>query len=206
MQCQEELLELLEIFGPHAPKWLLFQCYNVDWASSDVRRLCRRTLLQLSAGLCDVFELLMERPPYSLSALTDEKCTEEHKSNVIDVVLRIDADCLPLFMRRLLRKYPTKQDVAHVGPRIMSVWGNIPTAIDFAERSHALLKQAAKSSGAGTCLTATSNKVFCSQMVAGHCARGGLNPAGRDMPLHDLLDGRLGDSGGRAIAGVILYY
>ena len=146
-------------------------------SSREARDYCRVLLLQLPAGVVDVFELRLSGPPYRQMYMCFDDIPIETRTAVAVHVQREPLDCLPFACRRLLHVCPSTRDLLTTGAQILRALGlgTFP-AIDFTERSHAAMRIDVASSGSGCRNTPSAHRTMCRQAVELHTEIKGAHP------------------------------
>ena len=178
------LCRVLSCWGPDVEEWFLLSILGVDFSCLEMRLCARTQLLQLHCGVFDHFELRFSRPPYSLSKL----CRADVDPAVIEATVKSfmaeRLECLPLMCQRLRTLCPNEAALFSKAPDVIRAWGRCTmTAIDLSERSHAQMRVDVQSPGRARSSTASSNRVFCRQVLASHMNRGGRDITKLDMAL-----------------------
>ena len=72
-QASEDLLRLLQSWGPGSVDWVLLETIGGDnvFEEESVKKWASAQIIQLVAGLVDVFEIRYSRPPWSLLRFID---------------------------------------------------------------------------------------------------------------------------------------
>lgn len=179
-KCQQELLLLALDFAPDSPTsaWRLLHCFALECQTTTRRLLCRKQLLQISAGLLDVFELKMAGPPYNLTWCAHDKVDKRTKREIVDDFFRIPEECLPFLCVQLRRQYPTPDAMLLAAPLVLQALSqSCPIAIDFSERCHAAMRRDLTAVGPATDFLAAADRLLVRQAVAAHLDAGGRDPA-----------------------------
>ena len=174
-KCQQSLLGLARVWTPEV--WSLCAALGGDLGDPEVKLFARRQVLQLSASLCDHFELRMSKPPYSLAKLGDPAVSRDRQRRLAAEFLREPEHCLPELCKRLRNRCPTVDSLLVDAPRLIEALSSTSIAIDFLERSHAQMRVDLKSSGHSKSFVASSNRVLCHQVSSHHQTLHGHDPA-----------------------------
>ena len=146
-------------------------------------------MIQLSAGIIDVFEMVMSQAPYSLAVAVDDAAGEDYRDQVVREFSTSPANpCDPLMATRLKQLYPSFAALKANLPRIMAAWGRVPTCIAFTETTRAEFGKVAASSGPGRNVTEIAAKHIAQQANRFHRERGGADMAHRRLNLPALID------------------
>lgn len=181
--CQERLLGLMLHFSSDehldepAEAWELLAMLGGELRNPDCRLAARRALLQLSAGVTDVFELRMAKPPYTLLRALSHDVPAQAKDQAIADFMNELVECMPLFCRRLRSMFPSVAQLSAELGHILAAWSESFVSIDFSERSHAAFRHDLSSATRGAGFKAASDRSVVRQHVAEHIRRGGSDPA-----------------------------
>ena len=120
---QLRLLNLMETFDDvREGDWALLIALGGDLRAESVRLHARRECLQLSGGLCEVFELRMSKPPYTWVLLCLPDISRETKARVAQQSLDEDFECLPLFCQRVRARYPSVPALMQNAVPLLETW------------------------------------------------------------------------------------
>lgn len=174
----QHLWALLAEWGAGSSKWELLEALGADMTDEKIKLWARAALLQLSAGLVDVFELRFSSPPYTAIHLGDDSVPLEERQAIAQELLEVLEHCKSLFLRRLLALCPTVPSLLHLGSHIARAWGQgSPLAIDYSERAHGAMRQDMRSFGRSRSATGCANRTVCQQVRSEVLARGGADLA-----------------------------
>ena len=137
--CQARLFKLAKSFhGGENSEWHLASLLGADLNSENMRVDARRSLLQLSSGLVNVFELRMAIGLYRACWSTFEDLGADTRSGAIDEVFDSPRECLSFVCRQLLEASQTRHEFHRVVPAVCGAFGEACiTGIDLSERTHA---------------------------------------------------------------------
>ena len=193
--AQTSLAELLFTFGSSAgigggddpelertPSWLPYEVLSGSWDDPAIRLEARRTILQLAAGIVDIFEMRMEKPPYRQMWLifADTEVDQVDKAAVVESLFEEPEECLPLLSCRLKELFPGKEHFKTASvPTLRMLGDGTFISIDFSERAHAQFRHDVASPTSGANYDATSSKLLVRQCATAHKAAGGVDPASK---------------------------
>jgi hypothetical protein len=107
-----ELLDLAIRFeDDRTSKWQLLSLLGGDLGNAEVRRASRKHLLQLSAGLTEIFELRLSQAPYRLAWLAYDEIQTEAKREIAKEFIAGPTDCASYWCRQLKVLCPTVEDL-----------------------------------------------------------------------------------------------
>ena len=200
-ECLANLTTLASRFAADADGWASLRFVNADFTSEEVVRLARRHLVQLECGLVSHFELKMSCPPYTLADLPSGDLDLDAKKRLATLVFQMPMECLPLWLQRLRRLYPTLIEfLAHCDPVIIA-WGKTLFSIDEAERGHAGMRvDLSTACGPASDFVAASDRSVLKVVTEEHTRRKGADPAYIPIPL-TLGDATSGDGDGAPTRG-----
>ena len=93
---------------------------------------------------------------------------------------RAHEDRLPLFAKRLRRKFSSAAEFARRAPPLLEKWAlSAVLTIDPSERSHAQLRRVVASPARGKSVPLSSEQLVCQQVRAAHLQRGGSDARSR---------------------------
>ena len=200
-QASEDLLRLLQSWGPGSVDWVLLETIGGDnvFEEESVKKWARAQIIQLVAGLVDVFEIRYSRPPWSLLRFIDPAVPVEEQERVFQDAVDMPEHCRPLFLKRLLQQCPTMHAMRNRGVHILrSLNEGSGISVDFSERSHGQMRLDMRSSGRAKSATASACRVYCQQVRVELIARGLSDPASSSSGASGLgrCDGtKVGDPG-----------
>ena len=181
-------------FDSDEPQWRLLGLLGGELHRAEVKLSARRHLLQLSAGMFDVFELRLQHVPHRLGWLCYDDISFETKADIVREFRSVNEDCLPAMCRRLRVLFPTADSLLYRAPLVIQAWMlSTFTAIDMSERAHASMRQDIASSGPASDFVQAANRSLCRQFVGEHLDRGGKDPA--RMSLGDIARSDFSDDG-----------
>lgn len=179
-RCQERLLGLASCFAVGAEDeqvaegWELLAHLGGGVDSEPLRLECRRVLLQLSAGITDIMELRMEKPPYSLCRLIYDDVPRDAQARAAQQFFDVPEGCLPLFARRLKQMHPRPTLLLERAPPDLTLWATATyVSIDFSERAHSQMRHDIASRTVGANYLPAANKLLVRQYMSEHVRRGG---------------------------------
>ena len=173
------LLELSLNFSADG-SWLLASLLGADLNDQGVRMAARKALLQLSAGLAEVFEFRLATGIYRLLWLTFSDVTDAAKRTVAcDFFAESRArECDSSMCRHLRLHYPSVEELLGKGPAFLKAFEeSVQLTIDFSERTHGQMRHDLGSAGPGYGFGAAAERTLCRQFAVDHISRGGLDPA-----------------------------
>lgn len=174
--CQSDLLPLLEEFG--VPQWQILDRVGEDFADDGLRKIARREVLQLAAGVHEMFSSRMSVEPCRLGWLALDCVSPSLKRSVARQFLQVPEPCLSFFCKQLRRLCPTEEKMLAMAPAIVRAWMlSAVLAVDACERAHSQLRRDLAPQGPACGLAAAVNRSFCRQAAAEHIFRGGADPA-----------------------------
>lgn len=176
--AQHRLLCLMQHFDEVAERdWELLTALGADMGVETVRLHARRECLQLSAGLFEIFEIRMSKPPYSWLQLVLPSVPVAAKAQLARQSFEEPRECMPMFCKRLLQRYPSPADLMTHAPAVLETWAReCILSIAHSERANALFRRACHSDTQGSSATYASNRVACQQLRAAFLDRGGKDP------------------------------
>jgi len=167
--------------GEDSP-WFLIDLLGGDLNDAKLRLSARRSVLQLAAGLQEVFELRLSQPPYRLGWLCIDGVSRVQKEQVVADFFAEPSACQSYMCRRLREMYPTEGAFLDGAPLALQTWLRCtPTAIDFSERAHAQMRHDIRSAGPASSFEAAAARCLCREFAAEHVRRGGKDPALIDL-------------------------
>ena len=107
-----ELLDLAIRFeDDRTSKWQLLSLLGGEFGNAEVRRASRKHLLQLSAGLTEIFELRLSQAPYRLAWLVYDEIQTEAKREIAKEFIAGPTECASYWCRQLKVLCPTVEDL-----------------------------------------------------------------------------------------------
>ena len=178
--AQGKLCSMLREWGPASQHWeMLFSLAGHRASSVEARSAARRLALQASAGIMLHFDVRLSKQPYTLLWLCLDLAGCE-KQRVAQEFYNVPEDCLPLFARRLRRKFSSATEFAKGAPPLIEKWAlSAVLTIDPSERSHAQLRSVVASPALGKSVPLSSEQLVCQQVRAAHLGRGGSDARSR---------------------------
>lgn len=177
--CQNRLFSLAATFDfrDESP-WLLLMKVGADIGRQAVRRFARRQILQLSAGIMQVFELRMSGDVYRACWLSFDDLPQEVQIDALRTLYDEPPDCHSFFLFQLRQAYTSPAELARAGPTVLRAWlHSTETSIDFSERVHAQFRTDLMTPGPASGFSQACDRLLVRQLVVEHVRRGGLDPA-----------------------------
>lgn len=194
--CQDVLWKLATVKLEARNPWHLVAFLGVDATAEQFPRSARRHILQVSAGVTQVFELRMASGsgPHRLAWLCYEVVSLEEKRDVVRKLFTYPAECLPFMVFCLRKLYPTEAMFLQKAPATLRVWLESFHSIDFSERAHAQMRTDLSSDGCSKNFAAACNRLVVRQLIASHIDKGGVD-VGTAPVAGVLCDENLGNEG-----------
>ena len=177
---QGKLCGMLREWSPASQHWeMVFSLAGHRASSMEARLTARRVALQAAAGILLHFDMRLSKQPYTLLWLCSDVAGCE-KQRVAQDFYRVHEDCLPLFAKRLRRKFSSAAEFARRAPPLLEKWAlSAVLTIDPSERSHAQLRRVVASPARGKSVPLSSEQLVCQQVRAAHLQRGGSDARSR---------------------------
>jgi hypothetical protein len=116
---QGKLCGMLREWSPASQRWeMLFSLAGHRASSMEARLTARRVALQAAVGILLHFDMRLSKQPYTLLWLCSDVAGCE-KQRVAQGFYRVHEDCLPLFAKRLRRKFSSAAEFARRGPPLL---------------------------------------------------------------------------------------
>ena len=157
--------------------WILLHKVGAHLEDLEVKLVVRRTILQLSVGLEQLFALRMNQGIYRLGWMVFSDIARNIIVDMLTTFFASPRECQSFAAVQLAKLYPTVAAMLKHGPAVLrTILEVTPTSIDFSERSHNQLRQDISSQGPASSLAAAADRLLCKQFAAEHISRGGDDP------------------------------
>ena len=166
--AQSKLFRLAKYFVVgEASSWLLLQKVGKELESAEVKAYARKHLLQLSAGIDQIFELRFSHGVYRLGWMIFDDIPNEKVVGMLTSFFESPVECLFFAASQMVRLYPTMAAMSVHGPAVLKALFEVtPTSIGFSERSHNQLRQDVTSHGPASSFAAASERLLCREFAA----------------------------------------
>ena len=177
--CHNRLLVLaLSFHRRDGSPWMLLPKVGADMYDQVVKRFARRQILQLAAGITQIFELRMSDDVYRASWLAFGDLPDDVKLNMVRTLYQKPPECHSYMLFHIRRAYPTAASLSKAGPVVFRAWlESTETSIDFSERAHAQFRRDLATPGPSASFSQACDRLVVRQMVAEHVRLGGSDPA-----------------------------
>jgi len=184
-KTQRRMLELLQRWNPDTEFGFFLRAMGGNLNSMEVRMYYREVVLSTSCALFDHFEVMMSGPLYSVVRMGDRTLSRPECRELAVGFFGQPERCLPLSCQQIRKLFPTEQALMRAAPHLaQALSSGAFHAIDFAERTHAQVRQDLKSSGRARNFSSSCSRVFCQQVAAAQEKRFGAHPG--DVSLDTL--------------------
>ena len=184
---QDDMWKLTDLRCEAGRPWHIASLVGLDASSLPFRMASRRHILQISAGVTQVFELRMSAAsgPHRLAWLCYDVVSLEVKEAIVRKLFKYPDECLPFMVLCLRKLYPSEALFLQKAPATLLVWLEVAHSIDFSERAHAQMRSDLASDGCARCFPSSADRLLVKQFLASHVERGGVDLSVAPVPLFD---------------------